>query len=688
MLAQKKQYSYIIHNQTIQDDYAWMRDTKWPNVEHKEILSYLKAENLNAESYFSNLSNLKQEIVEELKGRIQLSDQSTPVRKDDYWYYNRIEEESQYKLYCRVKSSIRNAAKFIAQSDNLEEIILDIPFLAQNKSFYNLGGFSISPNGNYLAYSYDDTGNERYKINVKNLETSELLDIEICDASSQIIWHKSIFGFFYTKIDENWRSLQLFFYNINNDTHSLIYEEKDHLYNLSISQTNIGKFLLLNISGHSANEIRVLDLEILEEGLIENLILVSEREEKRFYDIEHHGGYFYIRHNSSTKTKEFFLSRALISKPDDWQQILREFNLDYLVSFDVTQSSLLLNIKKDGLPYLMIFDIANLQKIEELYFISGEARIYSTNFEDDDIRLDISSLIQPSSIYLRDGVGNKILLKQQLIPSGFDSELYHVERVKIALVPCTIVYRKDKFKKDGNNPLYLYGYGSYGISIPTSFRSSIISLLDRGVVYAIAHIRGGDDLGFEWYESAKFLNKKRSFEDYIAICDYLTKEGYCKKIIASGGSAGGMLVGAVLNMRPELFQAAILHVPFVDVLNTMLDENLPLTPGEFKEWGNPKDPEYFEYIKSYSPYDNITSQEYPPMFVTAGLSDPRVGYWEAAKWVAKLREMKLGDHPIIFKTNMKQGHKGASGRFSYLEEIAEEFAFVVDQAESCYNNSI
>jgi oligopeptidase B len=670
--AAKKPHSYEINGNIINDDYSWLRDPDWPNVKDQEIIDYLTKENQYANQHLEQLSDLKEQIFQELKGRITLKDKTVPVRYKDYLYYNRIEENSEYAVYCRNRVGSEK-----------EEIILDIPSLAEGKKFFSVGAVAVAEDQVHVAYSFDESGSERYKINVKNLETHELLADEIEGIYGSIIWHKKAFGFFYTPTDENWRHLKVYFHKVGDDVRNdkLVYEEKDQLYSVSIGKTNSGEFLLINIAGHGCNEVRFIDLS----DEIFNVKLIRERTDKVFYYPEHRKDCFYIRSNYQDES-HFVIAKALLETPHIWEIFISEDVDCYIESFDITSRFMLLNKRRNSMPILEIIDLNNMDIRNPSFDLEAyEAGIYTSNFEDDDIRINCSSFVEPDATYAYDYSQNKMsLLKKKLIPSGFNAHEYVVERIFVenngVQVPCTIFYRKDKFKKDGSNILYLYGYGSYAHRVPVNFRVSILSLVDRGMIYGIAHIRGGDDLGFDWYESAKFLNKKRTFEDYVAICDYLIKEKYTKtgNIIASGGSAGGMLVGAVLNMRPDLFRMGVMHVPFVDVINTMLDETLPLTPGEFKEWGNPKNPEYFDYIKSYSPYDNIEAKIYPAMFVTAGISDPRVGYWEPAKWVAKLRDIKLDNNPIIFKTNMEQGHKGASGRFAYLYEIAEEYSFIVD----------
>jgi oligopeptidase B len=691
--ATKKPYSYEVGKQKISDDYFWLRDPNWPNVQDKEVIDYLNQENEYAKSHLDKLSDLKETIFEELKGRITLKDKSVPVRKGAYIYYTRIEEDSEYPIYCRRAVGPYQThgiwlEEYLANPEAApEEIILNVPLLAKDKKFFSIGAVGISNNGKFLAYSVDESGTERYKIKIIDLSNNRFLVDEIDRVYGTIAWDLNDSGFFYTPTDENWRHLKLYYHKIGTKDDKLIYEETDIRYNISISKSNSGRFLFVNSGDHASNEVRVIDLS----ADITELKLSRAREENILYDMDHSEDYFYIRTNQGGKN--FRIARASIHAPDEWKGFLSEVDENYIESIEATKTYLMVNKIISGERSLVVLDIRHMaynviefQNPPIKYWL-GYSLIYSTNYEDDDIRVNHSALNIPDTTYLFEFNSQKLTtLKTKLIPSGFNPEEYIMEKIYVTQddvkIPYSIFYRKDKFKHDGSNILYLYGYGSYGYAIPTNFRTSIISLVDRGIIFAIAHVRGGDDLGFDWYESAKFLNKKRTFKDYIAICDDLIEKKYTSSgnIIASGGSAGGLLVGAVVNMRPELFKMAIAHVPFVDVLNSMLDETLPLTPGEFNEWGNPKEPKYFDYIKSYSPYDNIARISYPPMFVTGSISDPRVGYWEPAKWVAKLRELKIDDNLIIFKTNMEQGHRGASGRFGYLYETAEEYALVLDMS--------
>ena len=675
-IAKKIPHEFELHGTKIYDDYAWLRADGWPSsVTDKEVISYLEKENKYFEDYITPLEEKKQEFFEELKGRIKLSDQSTYTKKDDFYYYTRTEADKNYTIYCRKQGAI----------DAPEEIILDINKLAIGKEFTSLGAFSISPDHKLMAYSVDFTGGEKYTVKVYDLENKKFLSDEITDTIGALVWHETMPGFFYSQTNEKWRHDKIKFHKLgtNSKEDSLILHEQDLLYNVSASKASSKEYIFININGHDSNEIYYIEMK--DQSLTPKLL--NKRKEQILYSVDHNDKYFYKSTNDSAKN--FHILRAESSSYTEgtkWDIYIAEKKDAYLSGFDITQNYLLLNYKVNGLPETTIQNIKDgTQKtlnFPENAYIAG---IYSTNFTEDDIRVNYSSLARPSTVYSYEFGTNKLkIIKTQEIPTGLNSEDYAVERIFAETdnvqVPISLFYKKSLFKQDGSNPLYLYGYGSYGIGTPPAFRNSAISLVDRGFVYAIAHIRGGDDLGHDWYKEAKFLTKKRTFSDFIAAADTLVQKKYTStgNIVIMGGSAGGMLIGNVINQRPELFKAAIAHVPFVDVLNTMLDSDLPLTPGEYKEWGNPQSKEYFDYIKSYSPYDNVTAQHYPHLFVTAGLSDPRVGYWEAAKWVAKIRDYKLDDNIILYKTNMSFGHSGASGRFDYLKEAADDLVFIAN----------
>ncbi|MDR0296712.1 MAG: S9 family peptidase [Rickettsia sp.] len=672
-IADKIDYSFSLHGQKITDEYAWLRDSEWPNVSDKKIIEYLRAENKYSEQFFEPLQKEKDKIFEELKGRVKLADQSTYVKKDSYYYYTRTEENTDYPIYCRKMGSV----------DAPEEIILDVNAVAKDNKFTDVGLVTLSPDHMLLAYSVDFTGDEQYTIKIYNLKTKEYLPDEIDNVSRNIIWHEELKGFFYMPVNENFRCDKLMFHSLGDLTSNdkLVHYITDTLYQLNVSKSSSRQYIFVDVSGHNENE--TYAIEMCDHSFQPKLIRASK--DGVFYDVEHNGDSFYISTNEGAKNFRIVLVDVHNFQNDLWENnYIPEDTTRYLSGFDITNNYLIVNYRDQGLPVIKIKHLKEQsEKVIHFPDASFTALAVSTNFDEDDIRVNYSSLARPNTTYSYDFNSDQLsILKVQEIPSGFNPEEYMVERIFAdndgVKVPITLLYKKSLFKKDGKNPLYLYGYGSYGVSIPVSFRNTAISLVNRGFVYALAHIRGGDDLGHDWYEAAKFLNKKRTFDDFIVSAKELIKEKYTSKgdIVVCGGSAGGMLIGAVINKQPELFKAVLAHVPFVDVLNTMLDEELPLTPSEFKEWGNPKELDYFNYIKSYSPYDNIKAQNYPSLFITAGISDPRVGYWEAAKWAAKIRATKTDDNILLLKTNMDSGHKGSSGRFDYLKEAADDIIFI------------
>lgn len=667
-IAKKIESKISFHGQEIIDEYNWLRDPNWPVVTQPEILEHLNAENAYAEDFFKPLQPEIDAIFDELKGRIKLDDISVPIKKKEYFYYVKTLADAQYPIYCRKHHRL----------DAEEEVLLDVNALAIDKKFTMVSNFVASPDNKLAVYTVDFEGNERGTARIFDLTTGEYLQEEIADVES-VIWHEEGLGFFYNKFNENWRTDKVYFHKLGADPSNdkLIYHEQDSLFKVGIARSSSKKYVFIISQGHDSDETYYINMQHSD---YQPILIMSKRESIR-YSVDHCGEYFYIHTNDLGPN--FRLARAKVVNPSEWEEYFAHDNKKYLSSFDLTANYLILNYRKDGLekPEIMSFQ-DNQRKLVEFRDEAYEASAYSTNFEEDDIRINYSSLATPSTTYSYNySDASLTILKQQEIPSGFDHDQYEIKRLWVesedVKVPLTIFYKKSLFKKEGN-PVYLTGYGSYGLKLPLSFRNTAVSYADRGIIYAIAHIRGGDDLGYEWYTSAKFLTKKRTFEDFIRCAEYLIEHNYTNagQIAISGGSAGGLLMGYVLNAKPELFGAAIAHVPFVDVLNTMLDETLPLTPGEFKEWGNPKEKEYGEYILSYSPYENIKKQAYPPIYATAGVSDPRVGYWEAAKWVARLRDKKSDNNLLILKTNMAAGHFSSSGRFDYLKETALDIVFV------------
>ena len=596
--------------------------------------------------------------------------------KDDYYYYSRTEEAKSYPIYCRKHESL----------DSPEEIILDVNKLAEGKQFTQVNSVTVSPDHNIMAFTVDYSGDEKYLVRLVDLRTGEFLPDTISDVSgggNPIVWHRTLKGFFYTSINKDLRPDTVMFHELGGEVakDKIVLQEKNPTYSVDLAKSASDEYLIISSAGLSSDESQIVSLKDNDF----NTQLVKARATNVKYKIEHNDSYIYMLTNDAGPN--FRITRADIKDLgyDNWKEYIPLDTEKALLDFSISNNYILLNYTQKALPLVKVLHMKD-GKAQILTFPDEAftAKAYSTNFLEDDIRVEYSSLIRPKIIYTYDFYRNKLsVLKSTEVLGGYNPEEYEVRRLwadnKGVKIPVSLFYKKSLFKKDGTNPLYLYGYGSYGIAVNPSFRNDIISLVNKGFIFAIAHIRGGEELGYDWYQSAKFLNKKNTFEDYIACSEFLIQEQYTSKgnIVASGGSAGGLLVGAVINMKPELYKVAVAHVPFVDMLNTMLDESLPLTPGEFEEWGNPKKPEFFEYMKSYSPYDNVIAQDYPNIYSTAGVSDPRVGYWEAAKWVAKLREYKTDDNVILLHTNMSAGHFSSADRFEQITEYAEEYAFIL-----------
>jgi oligopeptidase B len=670
--AQKREMQIKMHGTVLVDHYAWMRDAKWPLVESEEILAHIKDENRFADQYLNQYSTQRSKVLEELKSRIMQTHQTPYIRHKEYYYYSKFISGQEHGIFCRKHGS----------EQGQEEIILDVNEIAKGQSFTSIGAAITSPDNRYFAYSVDHKGDERYTVYVMNLsEGGKLLEDTIDDIIGGVVWHEKICGFFYSKLNDQWRPDKVFFHRIGSNcvNDKLIYQELDKKFTVKPVQSNSCDYIFLSISGHNSSEF----LAINQQSMVP--LVVLPRKEGTTYDIEHHGDFFYLRINDSGSN--FRLAKLPIvdlGSKFELQGYIDEESSLYLESFDVTQNYMILNYSDKGVPLIQVRSMRNADS-KRLIFpeVAYSGYGYCANFEDDDIRVNYSSLACPGTVFRYDfSQASLTVLKKNEFP-GFDASKYCVRRLEAdncgVKIPITVFFNKD-FKISTESPLYITGYGSYGSGVPACFRGSAISLVDRGLIFAIAHVRGGDELGHHWYESGKFLQKKNTFEDFIACTEHLIKLGYGKagNIAIRGGSAGGMLIGVVLNKRPDLYRCAVLDVPFVDVLNTMLDSSLPLTTGEYDEWGNPNVKEYFDYMRSYCPYYNIERQKYPHIFATAGLSDPRVGYWEAAKWVAKIRENNLEkDSTIILKTDISSGHGGASGRFKSLEELADSLTFIL-----------
>lgn len=657
-----------VHGALLKDDYFWMRERANP-----EVLDYLKAENAYLESVLKPTEPLQKKLYEEMLSRIKETDLSVPVKRGNYYYYSRTEKGLQYPLYTRKKGSL----------DAPEELLLDLNLLAGKSEYFSLGAFGVSPDHQLLAYSTDFTGDETYTLHIKDLKTGNLLSDTIPNTASGIVWAEDNRTLFYTTLDEMKRPYQLFRHVLGTTPSSdvMVFHEKDETFLLGIDKTRDRRYLVLHLSSKTSSEVYVLESSKPEESFR----LVQPREKNIEYALEHYEGSFFILTNDAAENFRLMQAPAEAPGKENWKEVLAHRPEIRLEGLSVCRDHLIVYERALGLIRIWVKHLPS----GEAHHVAFPEPVYTVwegnnpEFETSTLRFGYSSLVTPDSVYDYDLRSRaRELKKQQEVLGGYDASRYESKRILIPShdgveVPVSLVYRKD-LRKAGPQPLLLYGYGSYGISIDPTFSSNRLSLLDRGFIFAIAHIRGGGDLGRPWYLDGKFLKKKNTFKDFIACAEGLISKGYSNpgQLVISGGSAGGLLIGAVVNERPELFQGAILHVPFVDVVNTMLDPTLPLTVPEYEEWGNPEDKTYFDLMRSYSPYDNIKPQVYPHMLVTGGLNDPRVQYWEPAKWTAKLRELKKGENLLLLKMHMGAGHAGASGRYDYLKEIALDYAFL------------
>lgn len=682
-VARKEHTETLLHGVVLTDDYAWLRDKENP-----EVTAYLEAENEYAEAVMAPLAGLREELYQEMLSHIKQTDVSVPFRDGAWWYYTRTEEGLQYAIHCRKRGS--NAAP---GADAPEEVILDGNKLAEGQAFFAIGATDITDDGRWLAYTTDTTGFRQYTLHVKDLETGETLPDKV-ERVGSVAWAADNRTLFYTVEDEEQkRQYQLWRAASGRELSEavLIYEESDERFNIAAGRTRDGKFIVLESASHTTSESRVLAADQPERAFA----LIAPREDEHEYSIDHRNGLWFIRTND--KGRNFRLVTASVSAPgrENWTELIPHRDGIMLEEIDLFAGFFVACEREDGLPRLRIWRFAGESaEAAPAGEIAFPEPAYSAHphinriFDTPSYRYAYQSLVTPSSVY-EYGVaaGTSTLLKQVEVPGGFDRTLYASERVHASAadgvqVPVSIVYRKDK-REAGRNPLYVYGYGSYGYSLPLGFSSNRLSLLDRGVVMAYAHIRGGGDLGKPWHDAGKMLVKRNTFTDFIAAVEHLTAHGYgdAARVAIEGGSAGGLLMGAVVNMRPELFRAVVSHVPFVDVMNTMLDASLPLTVPEYEEWGDPNQETYFHYMLSYSPYNNLKATSYPAMLVKTSLHDSQVMYWEPAKYVAKLRTLKTDNHPLLLVTNMKAGHGGASGRYDYLKEIAFDYAFLLRELE-------
>ena len=674
-IAEQRPHSFTTHGVTIEDPYAWLKDPNYPEVEDADVLAYLAAENAYFEAQMAPHTALVDTIYEEMKARIKEDESSVPQKDGDWLYWTAYETGGQYKKWWR---------KPVAGGD--DELLLDEPALAEGHEYFRLGAFSISNDGRYLAYAIDDNGSERFEVRVKDLDTGEHLPDVIPGMLSEIVWTADDAGFLYGLANEQWRTDNARFHRLGTPISDdvVLFHEEDEGFRVGVGETSSRKWIVIATSDHVTSELYLLPAH----EPLSVPILVSARKVGREYDVDEHDGTLFIHTNDVDPN--FRLCTALVEEPGAWTELIPASPHFYMTGVECYQDFFVVDGREDGLDQIAIHRYETPtegKRIEfpEASYVAGLGD--NPEYDMTVLRLGYESMVTPGTVYDYDvDTGERTMLKVQEIPSGYDAAKYATERLKITArdgteIPVSIVYPAG-FVRDGSAPLFLYAYGAYGYAIPPGFSTGRMSLLDRGFAYAIAHIRGGDDLGQQWYLDGKLEKRANTFNDFVDVAKALVDAQWTSagKIAIAGRSAGGELMGAVVNSDPELWGAVIADVPFVDVLNTMLDESLPLTPGEWPEWGNPiEDEAAFELIRSYSPYDNVKAQDYPPMFISGGLNDPRVTYWEPAKWAAKLRFMKTDDNVLLLKTNMGAGHGGKSGRFESLREGAEEHAFVLWQ---------
>ncbi|HXJ12269.1 MAG TPA: S9 family peptidase [Candidatus Limnocylindrales bacterium] len=682
-LALREPVEHVIHSDRRVDHYAWLRDKKDPRV-----LSYLESENAYADAYLKSTEAFQSRLYYEMLGRIQQTDLSVPYTLRGFEYYTRTVEGQQYSIYCRTTIHAPH-----------EQVLLDLNQLAEGHAFLGLGIFEVSDNNSLLAYATDTTGFRQYTLEIKNLDDSAKLPLRV-ERVTSAAWSSDNRTLFYVVEDETTkRSHQLFLHVIgSNGPDTLLYEEKDERFRIDVERSRSGAYIFLVANSHTTSEVRYLRAD----SPSLPFTLIHERRDDHEYYVDHHpgnssdpaGGVFFIRTNDNGRTFRLMTAPAVDPVRSRWHEVVPNRPGVMLSGVAAFRSHLVLVEREDGLPHLRILDLTR----EAPSALAASTRIAfaepaynaalgaNPEFDTSFVRLTYESFITPRSVFdLNIRTGERTLRKQQPVLGGYDPSLYASERLHAIAsdgtkIPVSLVYRHDT-PRDGSAPLLLYGYGSYGLSMPISFSSNRLSLLDRGVIFAIAHIRGGGELGKPWHDAGRMHRKMNTFTDFIACAEDLIALGFAarNKLLIEGGSAGGLLMGAVTNLRPDLFRAVVSHVPFVDVLNTMLDPTLPLTVGEYEEWGNPQRAEDYFYMKNYCPYTRLDRKDYPAMLIKTGLNDSQVMYWEPAKYTAKLRTLKTDGNVLLLKTNMGAGHGGASGRYDYLKEIAFDYAFVLSE---------
>ncbi|PBB43970.1 S9 family peptidase [Mesorhizobium sp. WSM3866] len=671
----------VHHGITRTDDYAWMRAANWqamfrdPALLDGAIRAHLEAENAYQATLMADTAELRRKLFAEMKGRIKEDDSTVPMKDGPYAYGSSFKLGGEQPRYFRTP-----------RDGGIEEILLDGDAEAEGKPYFRLGGFDHSADHRKLLWAFDDKGSEFFALRVRDIASGKELTDQIPDTGGGGVWNAGDDGFFYTRLDDSHRPSKVFFHALgdNPENDRLIYEETDAGFFMDVSGTRSNDWIMIGINDHETSEYRLLRAD---EPFAEPK-LVAARETGLQYDLEEGGDVFFILTNADG-AKDFKIMTAPVEDPvqANWKELVPHEPGRLILSVLGFRHHMVRLERKEGLPRIVVRDRANgeehLISFDEEAFSLGLSGSYE--YDTEVMRFTYSSMTTPAQVFdynMRSR--ERVLLKTQEVPSGHDPEHYVTRRLMAPaadgeLVPISLIHHRDT-PLDGSAPCLLYGYGSYGITVPAAFNTNCLSLVDRGFVYAIAHVRGGKDKGYGWYDDGKRRHKMNTFTDFIASARHLVAERYTSRdrIVAQGGSAGGMLMGAIANMAPESFGGIVAEVPFVDVLTTMLDASLPLTPPEWPEWGNPiASAEDYGTIAAYSPYDNVAALDYPPILALAGLTDPRVTYWEPAKWVARLRDRKAGDNPVLFKINMESGHAGASGRFSRLEEIAYIYAFAL-----------
>ncbi len=674
-VAAKREHSFTHHGITIQDPYHWLKDEGYPKVDDADVLAYLGKENAYFDSKMAAQKPMVDQLFTEMKARIKEDDSSVPQKDGEWIYWSKFDEGAQYRKHYRKPAS-----------GGADQLIFDENAMAKGKDYFRLGELEVSPDGKLLAYAFDNNGSERFEARVRDLSTGTELSDVIPGTLSSIVWASDSKGFVYGLANENWRTDNARFHKLGDDpaNDKLLYKEADEGFGVGVGLTAQEDWILISAGDNVTSEIRLVPAN----DPTAKPIMVKPRNIGVQYSVDVRDGKIWVLTND--EHVNFRLASAPLDKPDQWTTVIAGSDKTYLTGLSLFKDFFVTESRVAGLDQVDIRQYSDPAQTQRIAFPEASYDAGLSNnpeYDTQKLRLSYESMVTPDTVYDYD-IASKNLktLKVQEIPSGYDPAQYTTERLMITArdgvqVPVSIVYKKG-FKKDGSQPLHLYAYGAYGYAIPPGFSTTRLSLVDRGFAYAIAHIRGGDDLGYQWYLDGKLKKRTNTFNDFVDVGKGLIAQGYTSngKLTASGGSAGGELMGAVANQSPEIFGAVVAHVPFVDVLNTMLDESLPLTPGEWPEWGNPiKDKDAFELLRSYSPYDQVEAKAYPPMLYTGGLNDPRVTYWEPAKMVAKLRAMKTDDNLLLLKINMGAGHGGKSGRWDSLTETAEEFAFILWQ---------